>query len=307
MPVRKSLSTPNFNPPTSTQLTSQPQNTSSGEPSSSRLRVPPLRSMTSSSFLGIPTKRAPSRSTSTDNMEANPGTDTAGTNKKKSLKSRISIKNLRKLVGLDKTSKKSAPPMPTPPALSIMSSLEVLLQRRPDKVDTNEKRTVHSFGGPPPQEIKLLKIGEQADDVEIFRRLSDDEVGQNGNLMINVGAMRFNSENGKLTSHSFTGCTPIIAFYGDNKTGMYHANSASKSDEHVNQLIEERPTDIFIVARQGAHKSYSARQAANAANIVNRNPDCRVHILELPEVSELSVSIEPGAISVIQGRPPYPG
>jgi hypothetical protein len=300
--VRKSASSPRLKTPVTTQPTPPPlpaEAAASGQPSSSTLRPPqPLRSMSSFSFLRLPTRKDSSKSIDPETT-ADPGI--ASTSQKKTLGSRISMKNIRKLFSLDKASGKPTAP-PTLPSLG-----RTLLERNPDHVDSTEKRTVYSFGGPPPQNIDLLMTGERAEaDGDIFRRLSDEETGTSGSMMINVGAMRLNAENGKLASHSFTGCTPIVAFYDDNKTGMYHANSASRDDENVERLIAEKPTDIFIVTRQGTGKSYSARQAANAAYIVSRPLDCRVHILELPEVSELSVLIEPGSISVIQGRPLRP-
>ncbi len=160
--------------------------------------------------------------------------------------------------------------------------------------------SLHSYGNPPKQRVDCLKADHYRNDPNARAQLPDiGETGllSNGGKIVGISGVGFDKN--RLISHSFSSCTPIIAFYSNGDIGLYHASSAARDDDKRQELLDKNPTDVFVVTKpeNGSHRQ---RQSAHAIDLITDKPSgCNVHIVEVPR-STLAIEATPSRLAIFQ-------
>jgi hypothetical protein len=168
--------------------------------------------------------------------------------------------------------------------------------------------TVYSFGQRPTQNIKCIEKRSESNSFAEIAKMRDVKHVEPGD-----------TESGKtrLFSGGFVNCTPVIAFYGNGDVAMHHSaryasvlpspseegstNTEHLDPAHLDALLDHpefgRPTDLFVVAREGKQNQYT-RQSGNSIYAVNHAQDgTSVHVIQVPP-RIIAVDVTPGNLDV---------
>jgi hypothetical protein len=174
--------------------------------------------------------------------------------------------------------------------------------------DRHKGFTVYSFGNPPTQNIKCIEKGDEIKSFADIPRGSDVK-------HVEIGETKSGKEH--LFSGGFVTCTPVIAFYGNGSMALHHSarytsvrasspkkgstNTEHHDPGHLDTLLDHpefgRPTDVFVVAREGKQDQYS-RQSGNSIYAINHaQVGTSVHVMEVPP-RIVAVDITPGNLDI---------
>jgi hypothetical protein len=158
--------------------------------------------------------------------------------------------------------------------------------------------SVFSFGSAPSIPITWNSYTHYANSRHANEPLPETNTSSSlndGAIVVGIGAACRSKS--ALRSHSFGPCTPMAAVYADGTVGLYHAMSAAENDPHRAMLIDKKPTDIFVITKDGVGP-HAAKQTAQVIDTVNQaHPDTSVHVVTLPR-HVLALEVTPNEISV---------
>ena len=155
--------------------------------------------------------------------------------------------------------------------------------------------TVYSFGEKPRQNISLSNDFYKSRGDFLLPEPGGVVRDVSGGFAVGIGGVDFTSTYAQ--SHSFTSCTPIVAFYDSGVTALYHAASAAPDDEIRQEILKRNPRDVFVIAKKGDGQ-HTLRQSAHALDILNCViSNINLHIVEVQR-STLSVKATYGSLEI---------
>lgn len=155
---------------------------------------------------------------------------------------------------------------------------------------------IYSFGEKPRQNISFANKFYRSNGSFSLPEHGSAVTDVNGGSAIGIGGVAYTSKFAQ--SHSFSSCTPIVAFYDSGVTALYHAASAAPDDEIRQAMLEKNPRDVFIITKTG-HGQHTLRQSAHALDILNyeTSKNINIHIVEVKR-STLSVKASYGSLEI---------